>query len=122
MKIATLIAKLRRAKGPDRDLDYEIFDSLGFVVEREGTIRVVIGYTGGDHITGSLDAAIALTERLLPPWWSWLVRPDAKRKAFANVVTDDDADPIFPTYGATPAIALLAAALQCHASLKREKR
>jgi len=50
-----LLERVRTAKGPDGEIDYAIYRQL-----RE--------YTGLQSYTASIDAALALTERVLPGW------------------------------------------------------
>jgi hypothetical protein len=62
---------------------------------------------------GSLDAALALAERVLPDFW-WIVRSD-ERGGFANVGPNSDAfkgATAWPVYAATPALALCLAILR----------
>jgi hypothetical protein len=57
-KFADVIARLEKAEGPDRGIDGAIAMALGLM-------------PSGDRYTASIDAAIALVERMLPGWrWS----------------------------------------------------
>jgi hypothetical protein len=63
--------------------------------------------------TESLDAALALAERVLPGW-GWCMRTDDTGQCFANVFPKcPNTDRIyFDVYAATPALALCAAILK----------
>jgi len=62
-----IIKRLKEATGPDRELDCDIAISLDFIATRE--------YWSYDyaqtvaHYTASIDAALALVERMLPGWY-----------------------------------------------------
>ena len=79
--LQALIERVEKATGPDRDLDADIYEALGYEVKRRSE-RVEEGwrvrrtvdwrYLDGsswlamDYLTGSVDAALALVERVLP--------------------------------------------------------
>jgi hypothetical protein len=87
-KLRELLARVESAAGPDRELDYAIHDIQmggwlqehgyerskdgdGYVTDTppvEGTSRCC----GPEEFTSSIDAAVALCERVLPGWW-WKV-------------------------------------------------
>jgi hypothetical protein len=58
IEIEALIERVEKATGPDRELDISICDELGW------PDKAWAGYPAGP--TSSLDAAVALVERLLP--------------------------------------------------------
>jgi hypothetical protein len=62
--LASLIARVEAATGPDRRLDLDICAALG-TLEYASTAR---GYTRMPHpeLTASIDAALAFAERVLP--------------------------------------------------------
>lgn len=80
-----LIAKIEKLDGPDREVDAEIATSVGgYVYEKrdrdqkawfyplDGGWRRQLHRTFADKLpasTASLDAAVALAERVLPGWW-----------------------------------------------------
>lgn len=61
--LTELIERVKAAKGPDRELDYALCDQFLEYKERR-MARVKTGY---DYTT-SVDAALALVERVLPGW------------------------------------------------------
>jgi hypothetical protein len=113
---ATLLALAERceqAAGPDRELDKDISRVLlpaaaeGITRSRYGWSYRVFGPSGWDDewletlpYTASLDAAVTL----VPEWCGWMVM-----KNVAKVGR-------WPKRGATPALALCAAALQARAA------
>lgn len=131
-----LISRLEAAEGPDRALDREIglrIDGWYETVDSHGECLMVNGDRYPDHpeseypsFTESLDAALALAERVLPGWcvgvqpWfhtdpdrvmsrAYLIRPDWKRW---NPVGDDWCDQHHGRSCATPALAVVAAILR----------
>lgn len=129
-----LLARVRAAEGPSREIDCALACALdGFWVElaaypnQDGTIlRADFCRTnedggwsspghGGDQMvrayTASLDAALALVERVLPGW-HWEVGKEPDKPLFsAWVVRDDGTASSGETWAPTPALALLAALL-----------
>lgn len=99
-----LIERVTAAQGPDRELDRSIGRAFGV------TETTFPQYEPGDVMpsyTASIDAALALVERYLPGW-SWSIGHDANGELHATIwhgVTEHD------EYGATPALAILAALL-----------
>ncbi len=75
----TLLDRLRAAKGPDRELDAEIAHALGQTVTYSTEIHPQPCGDDGCYLpewTASLDAALALAERVLPGWaWSMSYDP-----------------------------------------------
>ena len=115
-----LAERCEKATGPDQKLDAAIELALGRQVEWHvvsgewNKHPVQLTSWGGEAVpdfTRSLDAITALIERELPEM-QWLCRPDAKG-GFGNLYPKSHFDlvdyPIWPSYAATPALALCAA-------------
>jgi len=76
--LPSLIARLREADGPSRELDAAVFLALGYHEEPDGSMFGTVwckdgvvycgAQTAQGFVTRSLDAAVALAERLLPGW------------------------------------------------------
>lgn len=124
MTRSELIAALREAKGANVKLD-------GYVIEACGGVRNKNsihphrsfgrmpgddseGYYSLPNVTESLDAAVALVERVRPGWhWATATLPNNKAMAAIGNLADRGKEP--PTVeAATPAIALLIALLESH--------
>ena len=109
-----LIERLEKATGPDREIDTaieELFDPSF----RDSTLRQATRYTA------SLDAAVALVEKMLPGWACGF---DAGSKtSIAFVDPHDFADRFlgarYTAQAATPAIALLIALLRALSNRER---
>ncbi|MDJ1632300.1 hypothetical protein [Rhizobium rhizogenes] len=158
-KLEELIAALEKSVGPSRELDADI--TLSVIPEFSGWIKHpnlkndspswMYGDLWPDHqqfhewlmrkgaalsvqakpFTSSIDAAIALTERLLPGW-SWTTS-DRNRRIIAPKREDgpwgavnspawwdeDESDEYFEAFASTPAIALVLSTLR--AKLSQEK-
>lgn len=97
-----LIERVRNATGPDREIDWDVDEAL---------TGEVPDFHGCPRYTASIDAALALVERVLPGWqiamgtcgeddipWACLTEPD-----------DDCRD--FPASAPTIPLALIAALL-----------
>ncbi|HEU5019646.1 MAG TPA: hypothetical protein VFT69_16935 [Pseudolabrys sp.] len=76
-EIESLLARVRRATGPDRELDADVLVALECIEEAAWDIIVgkdVINKLAGrtySHpapVTASIDATVALIERVLPGW------------------------------------------------------
>ncbi|MFU0504173.1 hypothetical protein [Pseudaminobacter sp. NGMCC 1.201702] len=121
-----LIAKLEKLDGPSEILDEAIWEAVGGWPEREWrSVNYMRLY--GTPVTASLDAAIALVERVLPGW-AWTImaaKPLTSTRAgetvakgpFTAFVNNSPRRPSEPDaeyegVGATPAIALLIALLK----------
>nr|DAE48931.1 MAG TPA: hypothetical protein [Caudoviricetes sp.] len=69
-----LITRLSKLDAPDREVDAEIDRAFGLLVDiypLSGPMTDYpepVGYTETKHYTASIDAAIALAERVLPGW------------------------------------------------------
>lgn len=130
-----LLGRVQMAAGPDRGLDEAI---MALFYERR---RKYIGvhYVGGGRsmskvwvdpgtgkwvsthafdFTSSIDAAVALIERVLPGWW-WIIRTaEESQNFFAQIGTAQGpydyrkGENCFPARAATPALALCAALLR----------
>lgn len=102
-KHAELIAKLEVADHGSYEIDGEILN-----------VAVLHGfdYKGGPVplFSDSIDAALALAERVLPGYW-WLVRSDeGESDSFANMgligTNPNMGAPCYPAFAPTPALAL----------------
>jgi hypothetical protein len=100
--LASLLERLREAKGPDREIDRELQG------EPHGTTR----WSFIPEYTASIDASLALVERLLPGWkrslfekrgGGWIARVSSPRW---ETFTSGEDDPL-----PTAPLALLAALL-----------
>ena len=126
--LSALIAKLEAAEGGNAALDGQIYNHLGCDLIRP-TMRQAPAQrrwpdksiTVQRKLTTSLDAALALAERVLPGW-VWQLRID---KDQAEAQCDDlwwgegyEAPDVGGTLanGSTPALALCIAILKAHAS------
>lgn len=106
--LAGLIERLEKLDGPDREVDAWIGNEVEpttFRWERN------YGPLAAHTYTASLDAAIALTEKVLPGWGFYL-RSDKEGHGCGLVYPD--AFRVTPCHcmGATPAIALVLALLR----------
>lgn len=122
-ELGGLLERVRMAKGADRGLDCLIAVALdGFFIDGEKYGEPAYCYIrdgeqhrpgqSGDMLvrayTSSLDAAVALVERVRPGWW-WKIWSAHGEPAFACI--RGDGTPEFRQAGTTPALALLAALL-----------
>lgn len=97
----TLIEKLEQADGPSRELDAAIFEQ---VVKAN---RIALDFSA---YTSSLDAAVALVERVLPRHrWVIANRTGPKVGGSASVYRDDS---LKTAEAPTPALALCIALLK----------
>jgi hypothetical protein len=145
--ITSLIEKPEGFETGSRELDWLIADATGhpsFARKIEGFWPPFNERSRADKdvpaYSTSLDAALALAERVLPGW-GWLVRSDEERGAFANLTRWDFApvvdtvsisfgrpvahagDPTnggraAPVFARTPALALCAAILRAHSEAR----
>lgn len=101
--LSSLLARIESATGPDRELDSEIAFALTPPDAEIGLLAL--------NYTASLDAVIALCERVLPGW-SWAVDSGYAanhHKSHAEAWTGDDEG---SGDAATPALALCAAIIK----------
>jgi len=63
-KYADIIARLEKAEGADRKIDYMIFTKTAPLDEFSPWSPLI-----GNHFTSSIDAAIALVDRMLKTYW-----------------------------------------------------
>lgn len=98
----TLIERLQALTAPDREVDYAIFIATA-AREKPTHWHPTIG----NQFTASLDAAIALTEKLFPNERIWVNRInfDGLKQWRASLTGS------YVSWGSTPAIALLIATL-----------
>ncbi len=129
-KLGELIARIRSAEGPDRDLDVKIDTILNRIEWRpyrenarklwgHGPDGKVLrhGIDSCPPVTASLDAACALLKRLLPGW-SWQVHTESRREdgfcaavwcSWGGSAYQRHVGEAFPT----PALAIVFAVLAC---------
>lgn len=125
----TLITRLSKLDAPDREVDAEIYIRFNIPAERAGRIDYSNGMVGwwpkdGPYVsavtvpayTASVDAAIALTDRVLPGW-KWYAGNWNDHAAVLSPDRNSDQRAV----AATPAIALCIAVLKGHAALLRAK-
>ncbi len=111
--LLALAERCEQAAGPSNGLDAEIALAIGYTHERRGTERArwwrtpsgqqlaFVGYKNHPpFFTGSLDAAVPL----VPEGCGWMVMSRAAKVG------------VWPSHGATPALALCAAALRAWAA------
>ena len=124
------ILRLEQLEGPSREADADIYIALFIPAERVGRIDRLGGCVGWwpkdapyvsaidvPAFTASLDAAVALVERVLPEWkkqlfenWDglWIARVTGARRTFGTDYMRERA----PAGSPNGAIALLIAALE----------
>jgi len=131
-KYAEIIERLGNSTGPDRLIDVLVAYATDYTVE-DISLRERLDRHGVEHMlekvengynsvwkllpryTSSIDASLALVERMLPGW-SWLVRDD-DAGAFCNIsvpeLRDDpmvewiDGKTCFPAYANTAPLSIL---------------
>lgn len=116
--LADLIERIGGATGPDRRLDGAIAIAL-----TPGARTWIRGLAGGykvgdehkvaDAFTASLDAALALVERVLPGWFIGVQqnRGVPAENAWSGILCPEDGDEVEIT-APTPALALLSSMLR----------
>lgn len=122
----TLIDRLSKLEGPDREVDAQIYIQFNIPAERAGRIDYAHGMVGwwpkdGPYVsavtvpayTASVDEAIALAERVLPGWHWSIYDTDGVGRCNAQMERPDfTGAEDFDGTGATPAIALCIALLR----------
>jgi hypothetical protein len=115
-KLGDLLERVEKATGPDRELDFAL--ALAFTPggyrwpdERGGAImwpdgRGSFGVAEPDCLTASLDAAMALVERVLPGW-DWIIG-----HTNGGLTVHAQLGPNEMAFGDTAPLALLAALLK----------
>ena len=98
-----LIKRLEEAEAGSRELDLAIWSSQGFI----GTLGEKMGC-----VTTSLDAALALAERVLPGWDFIIGRTNGGLTVHAQVGPEE------MQFGNTPALALCIATIRAYESGK----
>lgn len=115
--LADLIARVEAATGGDRALDFLINETTGVAWR---VTRDEPGFVGeyvqgwNPAVTDSLDAALALKDRVLPGYAAAvgdMAFEGAGKRPWATIWTPTG-NPQFVAEGATPALALIAAALK----------
>lgn len=134
--LKALLERVEKAEGPDRELDAAIYNALytdnyrphafhSFEQKFHAVHRYhdgwLVGKDNSDEwaenlpkFTASIDAAVALVEKMLPGWaWGVHVNPRAVGGFLAHVTERSPIRPM-PNIGAapTPALALCAALLR----------
>lgn len=115
--LTDLLSRVEEATGADRKLDWRLADFAGHeAFDRDSALWPPFGV--GSKVeraiptyTASLDAALALCERVLPGWWWAVGRYGPDGLVSANVSRDGKkhgADVMAPT----PALALISATLR----------
>lgn len=104
-----LIARLEAAEVGSRELDWDVSEALG-VWRTETIMRATAPWTT------SLDAALALAERVLPDYW-WLVRSNEDDTGFFANLGVNGTNPnmgaqCFPVFAASAPLALCIAILR----------
>lgn len=118
--LEALRERVRAATGPDRDIERDLAVALGLAVRRSGIASVEWAMPNGlgsdtysepPAYTASIDAALALVERVLPGMWRLLLHRALSRidKEFEGV-----GEPLWNLQVLPPAIlnALLAALIE----------
>lgn len=120
-----LITRLSKLDAPDREVDAQIDRALGLHVDVGEFSGPWTRYPEPDHYrqttpyTASVDAAIALAERMLPGWHWSIYDTDGVGRCNAQMERPDfTGAEDFDGTGATPAIALLIALLRAKEASK----
>lgn len=110
-RLRGLIERLEKLEGPDRELDLVLAQTLVpdvIVLQHDPDTRTNVPHTYWEY-TASLDAAVALVERLGLQW----LRKSLNTMTVFRMPSDDKTWAThFEETGATPAIALLIATLK----------
>lgn len=129
-QLHSLLERLEKANGPDREIDAEILVVLGILVKNEGRGYRRIGPDGTiktgwyvdlldywkwptsvfevEPLTASLDASVALVEKVLPGW-DWQVGTCDSEQYVGHIVEEFGMAALIWEYGPNPALALLTA-------------
>lgn len=122
--LEVLLARVEAAAGPDRGLDCDIFCATAespfvnyypdCVLASLGGFAARVEIADIDKFTSSIDAAVALCERVLPGWTAWEIRSRAGKSIFHAEVSRlvNGEEDIEAANSASPALALLAAILR----------
>lgn len=128
--ISSLLSRVRAASGPDNDLDIDIGVALagwrrgrvtldpfsftenpdGDIIYGENTFWIADGGIQPLSFTESIDAAVALVERVLPGC-DWKISTLRHRKGFGADLYPSAADAVARADAATAPLAILAALL-----------
>ncbi len=121
-KLSSLISRVEKATGPNYALEVDIFKFFnpdyrdyvegrgGLVHKNDGEDQRVLSNVRPPNVTASIDAAVALAERVLPGWR----HAYEKRTNGACLAWVDEADdePAIPSFGPTISLALVLATLR----------
>lgn len=123
--ISSLIERVEKATGPSfaLDQDIELFVEPDRITERLAWERLGKPYPPTPPYTASLDAVVALAERVLPGW-RWIIDSDWDRGPpyAAQVKRQGDAWSEAPReFAKTPPLALLLALLLAVQSQKKDE-
>lgn len=128
-ELREIIERLEKLTGGDREVDADIYESLGYTVKRASeriTKQYRVTFTKSwafqdpntrrwlamDRLTDSLDAAIALVEKMLPEGFAWMVAhsgPKEDQRLSVACVFQDGPGINIANEATTHAIALLIA-------------
>ncbi len=121
---ADLISRLEKATGPNFSLECEVAYVTGYWPKDRisRTVRRIDGclsvwFTDGPDlplpppVTASVDAAIALAERLLPGW-DWHRLPGGEMEVYRSGSGADEEEVFFSSRHSSPAIALVIATIR----------
>lgn len=101
--LSSLLTRLEGAEGPDREVDFDLCAAL----QEKGALGIIAHVP---KLTASLDAALALAERVLPGHRT-VVEQAHDKTGWAMIQTGPET-PRNMTDGPTPALALLTALLR----------
>ena len=94
-ELQALLERVEKATGPDRLLSRDLARTFGML----------------GHYTASIDAALALVERVLPGW-HWIRKSPLSMTVYQDPKDEKAWAVHFDGAGATPALSLLAAILK----------
>jgi len=133
MTLSTLIDRVRAASGPDREIDADVYEALGYQVKRRPVRHSSVHkshatsvswryldsgrWLAMEYFTASLDAVVALIERELPEANCWGVEKEPGYiEAFVSRNNVESGHWMRLGNAATPALSLLAAFLSAKQS------
>lgn len=125
MQLSDLIERVEKLAGPDREADALVCAASGYEVRQHGGrdyYEPIAGVSWQEvpHYTGSIDDAVALTERLLPGWHGDIdvcaTAPMSDGVYGARLFNQNGDWANYAGEGPTPAIALVLATLRAYAA------